>query len=121
MFETQRQTRKIEAMMDEGSVRRRRILGRFLVCAALAGLWLPTQAQSDSWQRGSWLQQVRDRGDRNDRGDYRSDRGRSREPSQGRQPDRERGGSMTPDERRELNRDLQRANREFYRKGREER
>jgi hypothetical protein len=29
-----------------------------------------------------------------------------------------RGHSMTPDERRELNRDLQRANREIYRKGR---
>jgi len=44
--------------------------------------------------------------------------GRDREQAQRRQNDRERNDAMTPDERRELNRDLQRANREFYRKGR---
>jgi len=101
-------------MMDERTARRR----RFLVWAVLACLWLPAQAQYDPGQRGPWLQQGRERGDR---GEYRSDRGRGRDAQQGRQPNRERGGSLTPDERRELNRDLQRANREFYRKGREER
>ncbi len=44
---------------------------------------------------------------------------RDRQEAQRRQGDRERGNQMTPDERRELNRDLQRANREFYRKGRD--
>jgi hypothetical protein len=44
---------------------------------------------------------------------------RDRQEAQRQQGDRERGNSMTPDERRELNRDLQRANREIYRKGRE--
>ena len=44
---------------------------------------------------------------------------RDREEAQRRQGERERNNSMTPDERRELNRDLQRANREFYRKGRD--
>lgn len=63
------------------------------------------------------MQQGRERGDA---GESRSDRSRNREGSQqGRQNERERGGSMTPDERRELNRDLQRANREIYRKGRD--
>ena len=44
---------------------------------------------------------------------------RDREEAQRRQGERDRNHSMTPDERRELNRDLQRANREFYRKGRD--
>ena len=41
---------------------------------------------------------------------------RDRQEAQRRQGDR--GHTMTPDERQELNRDLQRANREIYRKGR---
>jgi hypothetical protein len=58
---------------------------------------------------------VQERGQRADKGRP----SRDRQESQRRQGERERGSSMTPDERRELNRDLQRANREFYRKGRE--
>lgn len=84
--------------------------------AAWAGLSGPLQAQYDGGARGPWMQQGRERGDT---GDNRADRSRGRDDSQRRPPERDRGGSLTPDERRELNRDLQRANREFYRKGRE--
>lgn len=122
MVEAQRRTAESGAMMGKRTARRRQLLVRqLLVWIVLAGVWTPAQAQFDLWQRGPWVQQGRDRGDRADQGGYRSDRGRGREAHQGRQPDRERAGSLTPDERRELNRDLQRANREFYRKGREER
>lgn len=98
-----------------GSVRRWLIA----VLAVWVCLWPAAHAQYDPGKRGPWLQDGRDRRDARD---SRSDRGRGREGSPSRQPDRERGGgSLTPDERRELNRDLQRANREFYRKGRDER
>ena len=56
--------------------------------------------------------------DRNKRGES-SRPSRDRQDAQRRQGERERNNTLTPDERRELNRDLQRANREFYRKGRE--
>ncbi len=94
----------------------RRCLIAALAWLAYFGPSVQVQAQYDREHRGAWMQQGRERGDR---GEYRSDRNRGREGSQGRQSERERGGSLTPDERRELNRDLQRANREFYRKGRE--
>lgn len=109
MFE--RRTAENGALTGERAVRRCLIAA----LALLACLGSSAQAQYDRDQRGPWMQ-GRERGDR---GDSRSDRGRGRDNSQGRQSDRERGGSLSPDERRELNRDLQRANREFYRKGRE--
>lgn len=88
-----------------------------IALAVTACLSLPAHAQYEPGQRGLWVQQGRERADTSEQ--HRADRNRSREGAQGRQSDRERGGSMSPDERRELNRDLQRANREFYRKGRE--
>jgi len=101
-----------------GATKAERATRRWLIVALAvsACVWFPAHAQFDPGQRGPWMQQGRERGDA---GANRSDRGRSRESSQGRQNERERGGSMTPDERRELNRDLQRANREIYRKGRD--
>jgi hypothetical protein len=82
--------------------------------AAIIGFALScsSYAQYDHRQRGAYVQQGGQRGEQADR---RAERGR--DGAQRRQY--ERGGSMTPDERRELNRDLQRANREFYRKGRD--
>jgi len=95
-----------------------RTVRRWAIAAlgAAACFALPAYGQYDPGQRAPWMQQGRERGDP---GDYRYDRGRQRDPGQGRAPERDRGGSLTPDERRELNRDLQRANREFYRKGRD--
>jgi len=57
--------------------------------------------------------------ERGQRGEPPGRPSRDRQDAQRRQGERERGSQMTPDERRELNRDLQRANREFYRKGRD--
>lgn len=93
---------------------------QWILALAAVLVWAPlhVQAQSDFLRQGLSVQQ---RGERGDRGDYRDDRRRSRDDSQQRQQRQQydRGGSLTPDERRDLNRDLQRANREFYRKGRE--
>jgi hypothetical protein len=112
MFEARRRATGMGTMMIEGAVRRCIVV----VLTAAACLWLPAHAQYRP-ERGVWMQQQgRERADRREQ---RADRGRGGDRSQGRQSDRERGGSLTPDERRELNRDLQRANREFYRKGRE--
>ena len=57
--------------------------------------------------------------ERGQRGEPPGRPSRDRQEAQRRQGERERSNQMTPDERRELNRDLQRANREFYRKGRD--
>jgi hypothetical protein len=57
--------------------------------------------------------------ERGQRGEPPGRPSRDRQEAQRRQGERERTNQMTPDERRELNRDLQRANREFYRKGRD--
>lgn len=93
-----------------------RAMRQWLLAALAALVFAPSsvQAQYDSRRYERSVQQG---GQRGDRGDYREDRRRSREDA--RRPEYDRGGSLTPDERRDLNRDLQRANREFYRKGRE--
>jgi hypothetical protein len=98
----------------------RRAVRQWILAMAAVLAWAPlhAQAQSDFLRHGLSVQQGGQRGERSDRGDYRDDRRRSRDESQQRQQ-YDRGGSLTPDERRDLNRDLQRANREFYRKGRE--
>jgi hypothetical protein len=96
----------------------RRAVRQWLVVAWVAFISLPLHAQVRFESPGGmWVQQGGERGERQERRDYRNDRGRSRDDAQ--RPHYDRRGSMTPDERRELNRDLQRANREFYRKGRE--
>lgn len=102
-----------------GAMMIERTLRRWLMVAVAATAWvsLPAHAQYDYRGVRPAAQQG---GPRGDGPDFRSDRdNRSREASQGRQAERDRGTSLTPDERRDLNRDLQRANREFYRKGRE--
>ena len=69
---------------------------------------LVSQAQSGHWPVDrAWTEQA-DRRDGN--------RGRQREAGRG---SGDRRNALSPDERRELNRDLQRANQEFYRKGKE--
>jgi hypothetical protein len=95
----------------------KRGIWRWLLLSATLLLGLPSaaQAQYDDGRQGGYVQGGQ-RGDSADRPDRSS---RNRDDSQARRSDRERGGSMTPDERRELNRDLQRANREIYRKGRD--
>ena len=81
-----------------------------LLAVALAMMTpLASQAQSGRWpaERAS------------------AEHGSQRQGNAGRQREAGRGGdydrrnTMSPDERRELNRDLQRANREIYRKGKE--
>lgn len=93
-----------------------RAMRQWLLAAMAVLVFAPltAQAQYDSPRYERSAQQG---GQRGDRGEYRDDRRRSREEY--RRPEYDRGGSLTPDERRDLNRDLQRANREFYRKGRE--
>lgn len=97
----------------------KRAVRQWLVAALAVLAWVPLHAHAQPGFPGYGLsvQYGGERGDRSDRGSYRDDRRRSREDAQRQHYDR--GGSMTPDERRDLNRDLQRANREFYRKGRE--
>jgi len=89
---------------------------RWLLLSAALLLALPSNAaaQYDFGQRGIYAQG----GQRGESAD-RPDRSRSRDDGQAQRSDRERSQRMTPDEHRELNRDLQRANREIYRKGRE--
>jgi len=95
-----------------------RSMWRWLLLWAALLLALPSTAaaQYDHGQRTIYAQS----GQRGDSAD-RPDRSRSRDDGQARRSDRERSQRMTPDEHRELNRDLQRANREIYRKGREDR
>lgn len=91
---------------------------RWVVLAvALWAAWLPAaQAQFDG--RDGWRIVAERSSDRDDsrRGERRNDQREQR-----RRADRDQREALTPDEHRELNRDLQRANREFYRKGREKR
>jgi len=89
---------------------------RWLLLLTTLLLALPSTAaaQYDYGQRGIYAQG----GQRGDSAD-RPDRSRSRDDGQARRSERERSQRMTPDEHRELNRDLQRANREIYRKGRD--
>jgi hypothetical protein len=87
------------------------ILAAMLAAVPPALAWSPFGTQSGSFVSVQ---------DRNRRGESNRP-SRDRQDAQRRQGERERerNNTMTPDERRELNRDLQRANREFYRKGRE--
>jgi hypothetical protein len=96
---------------------------RWMVMAVV--LWvagLPAaQAQYDG--RDGWRILVQRGYERQDsrRGERRNDERRNDQREQRRRADRDQREALTPDEHRELNRDLQRANREFYRKGREKR
>ncbi len=92
-----------------------------VIAAFLWGVCLPAaQAQPDA--RESWTILVQRAYDRDDarRGERREQRREERREDR-RRADRDQRERLTPDEHRELNRDLQRANREFYRKGREKR
>ncbi|MCC6534727.1 MAG: hypothetical protein IT531_19445 [Burkholderiales bacterium] len=94
----------------------RGILGWVVTAAALLGslACAPAAAQGIFQDVGRlYLQQGT--GQRGEAGDAN----RRREHAERRQA--ERRNTLTPDERRELNRDLQRANREIYRKGRDNR
>ena len=78
-----------------------------LAAALIAFSPLASQAQSGHWPMNrAWT----------DQGQRQGNPGRQRDA--GRQ-EQDRRNAMSPDERRELNRDLQRANREIYRKGKE--
>ena len=79
-----------------------------LAAALIAFSPLASQAQSGRWPVDRAL----------------TEHGGQRHGNPGRQREAGRGGddrrnAMSPDERRELNRDLQRANQEYYRKGKE--
>jgi len=89
--------------------RRVMVLAMLSVCACL-----PARAQYVQWYDGrAWAQQGQQRGQQENRPDPRYKGGERQGDEGGRR------GSLSPDERRELNRDLQRANREIYRKGRD--
>jgi hypothetical protein len=95
---------------------------RWLLTAIL--LWCVGMpgAQAESADRDGWrmLAQRSQERDAQRRGDRRDDRREERRDRR-RDADREQRQHLTPDERRELNRDLQRANREIYRQGRDKR
>jgi len=91
----------------------RRVMMAALLSAVLAAPALAQYRRGD-YPPPAWAQQGAQRYERErpdprhrDRDAYRRDDGGDRRRA------------LTPDERRELNRDLQRANREIYRKGRE--
>ena len=100
---------------------------RWMAIAALMwGVCVPAaQAQYDA--RDGWRILVQRTYDRDDsrrserREDSRRSERRDERREERRRADRDQRERLTPDEHRELNRDLQRANREFYRKGREKR
>lgn len=98
---------------------RKRAILRLMISAVM----LPAFSSAAAWTQygapfGSAVY-VQQGGQGGQRGQSSGRPSRDRQEAQRRQGDRERSNSMTPDERRELNRDLQRANREIYRKGRE--
>ena len=79
-----------------------------LAAALIAFSPLASQAQSGHWPIDRpWA----DHG-----GQRHGNPGRQRDAGRG---DNDRRNQLSPDERRELNRDLQRANQEYYRKGKE--
>jgi hypothetical protein len=97
---------------------------RLLAVAVLAGcLGLPAaQAQSADRDGRLIVAAPRDRDRDAQRRDNRRDQRRDSQRERRREADRQqREEWLTPDEHRELNRDLQRANREIYRQGRERR
>ena len=70
----------------------------------------PSQAQyARSYADRAWIQQAQ----------QRHAAGKQGRPQQVDREDVDRRERLTPDERRELHRDLQRANREIYRKGKD--
>ena len=81
-----------------------------LLAAALLALSpLASHAQSGRWPMDrAWAAEGERQGS-----PERQQRGTGRDDQQ------DRRNAMSPEERRELNRDLQRANREFYRKGKD--
>lgn len=90
------------------------------VVALLCGLFMPG-AQAESLDREGWRLLAQRSQDRDaQRGNYRRDEQRERRERR-READRQERQQLTPDERRELNRDLRRANREIYRQGRDRR
>jgi hypothetical protein len=91
---------------------------RWMAIAALlwGGCMPAAQAQNDARDSSRILVQRASDRDNSRRSERRDDRREER-----RRADRDPRERLTPDEHRELNRDLQRANREFYRKGREKR
>jgi hypothetical protein len=100
------------------------VMWRLLAVAALAGcLGLPAaQAQSADRDGRLVVAAQRDRDRDAQRRDNRREHRRDSQREGRREADRQqRGEWLTPDEHRELNRDLQRANREIYREGRDRR
>lgn len=79
-----------------------------LAVALVAFSPLASQAQSGHWPA--------DRAYAQPGGPHQGNPGRSRDAGRN---ENDRRNAMSPEERRELNRDLQRANREIYRKGKE--
>ena len=76
-----------------------------LAAALIAFSPLASQAQSGHWPMNrAWVEQ----------GQRQGNPGRQRDA---RRHEQERRGAMSPEEQRELNRDLERANREIYSKG----
>jgi hypothetical protein len=91
---------------------------RWVVLAATlsALLSMPASAQYRRWEGGpARVQQGQQRAAPGGRPGQRPPESDRRERDDGRR------GAMSPDERRELNRDLERANREIYRKGKDRR
>jgi hypothetical protein len=95
-----------------------RSMRRWMIAAALAcSVGLPPAL---AWaERADEPLLVAQRGQ--DREAQRRDERRDQRRERRREPDRQQREYLTPDEHRELNRDLERANREIYRKGRERR
>jgi hypothetical protein len=113
--------RRIPRRIRDGGAIRRSMLA-VLIVAAWCVVPAPAQAQSDDAAVGwrVFAQRGQDRYD-----DRRSDRRRSdrrdERRERRREADRDQRDSLTPDEHRQLNRDLERANREIYRQGRDRR
>ena len=99
--------------LRKGSTMLRSTMLRSIVLVAALCALSPLLSQAASYGRGeadrAWVQQAPQR-------HYPGKQGRQHESDRG---DGDRRGALTPDERRELHRDLQRANREIYRKGKD--
>jgi len=85
------------------------MLRSIVLLAALSALW-PLSSQGAQYGRDD-ADRASDR-----QAPQRYDRGKQGRQQQADRDDGDRRGSLTPDERRDLHRDLQRAKREFYRK-----
>ncbi|MPZ44057.1 MAG: hypothetical protein GEV05_11745 [Betaproteobacteria bacterium] len=95
---------------------------RWMAIAALAWcIGLPAAQAQPADRDDPLVVAQRDRDRDAQRRDNRRDNRRGEQRERRREADRQQRESLTPDEHRELNRDLQRANREIYRQGRERR